>query len=140
MSRGSWVGWQTRRLKPAAVQGSQTDNWRANPEIAGGGVLVDHGRKKTAQKRGGGWSRTTLQDKLAISGKPALDVLALEEALTGLEELDGRKARIVELRVFGGLTNEEAGRVLGVSARTVEDDWYTARAWLLRELEKGEDA
>ena len=101
-------------------------------------VLVDHGRRRASKKRGGGWERTALEDTFALSGKPALDVLALEEALSRLQALDERKARVVELRFFGGLTNEEAGRVLDVSGRTVEDEWYAARAWLLRELERGE--
>lgn len=94
-------------------------------------VLVDHARRVKAEKRGGGWVRTTL------FGKPeSLDVdretlLALDEALDQLEE---RQRAVVEYRFFGGLTEEETAEVLGVSDRTVRRDWIKARAWLYRVL------
>jgi RNA polymerase sigma-70 factor (ECF subfamily) len=99
-------------------------------------VLVDHARRRKAAKRGGGAEREplTLHDGLADAGAPELDVLDLHAALEDLARLQERKARVVELRFFGGLTFEETGHVLGISPRTVEADWYLARAWLRREL------
>jgi RNA polymerase sigma factor (TIGR02999 family) len=97
-------------------------------------VLVEHARKKAAQKRGGDRRRVPLRDKLALSVKEDLDPLHLEEALSALENPDERKARVVELRFFGGLTCKEVASALGVSLRTVEKDWYVARAFLHREL------
>ena len=71
--------------------------------------------------------------------RQAADVVALDDALTGLAKLDGQQARIVELRFFGGLTVEETAAVLGVSAATVGRDWSMAKAWLSREMRRGED-
>lgn len=93
-------------------------------------ILVDHARAHQAQKRGGDAVRVTLSDTPAGVGRPDLDVLAVEEALQALAELDERKARVVELRFFGGLTETEAAHALGVSQTTVENDWRFARAWL----------
>ena len=101
-------------------------------------ILVEHARRRGALKRGGDRQRVPLQDTLALSGRATVDVLGLDEALGGLEQLDGRMARVVELRFFGGLNNEETAASLGVSVRTVENDWFAARAWLHRELKKGE--
>lgn len=120
-----------------SIEWQDREHFIATAALAMRRALVDHGRKKAAQKRGGGWDRTVLGDTLAMSGRSVLDVLELEEVLSRLQSFDERKARVVELRFFGGLTNDEAARVLGVSSRTVEDDWYGARAWLMRELEKG---
>ena len=97
-------------------------------------VLVEHARKRAARKRGGDRRRIPLRDTLVLSEKPDLDLLHLEEALCALENLDERKARVVELRFFSGLTCEEVASSLGVSLRTVEKDWYVARAFLHREL------
>jgi RNA polymerase sigma factor (TIGR02999 family) len=97
-------------------------------------VLVDHARGKKAAKRGGDAQRVTMVDAPAPLG-PALDVLDVDEALQELARLDARKARVVELRFFGGLTEQEAAHALGVSATTVEDDWRFARAWLHKRLE-----
>jgi RNA polymerase sigma factor (TIGR02999 family) len=93
-------------------------------------VLVDHARRHDAQKRGGAKERVTLSDDVGALGGTDLDVLALDEALTRLAALDPRKAQVVELRFFAGMTSKEAGAVLGVSETTAEDDWYMARAWL----------
>jgi len=97
-------------------------------------ILVDHARRRDAEKRGGEFARVTLSDTAATFGQPVLDLLALEEALTSLGALDERKARVVELRFFAGLTSKEAAEALGVSETTVEDDWALARAWLRRRL------
>jgi RNA polymerase sigma factor (TIGR02999 family) len=97
-------------------------------------ILVDHARKKQSKKRGGGMPRIELIDELCVSTRRDEDVLAIEEVLEKLAELDPRQARIVELRFYGGLTVEEVAEVLGVSKRTVESDWTMLRAWLRREL------
>jgi RNA polymerase sigma-70 factor (ECF subfamily) len=95
-------------------------------------VLVDHARRRAADKRGGQWQRVTLDPELG----PAHDVkiLRFEEILVRLTELDGRMARVVELRVFGGMTVKEIAHVLAVSPRTVDNDWGMARMWFTREL------
>ena len=97
-------------------------------------ILVDHARQKAAAKRGGGWDRITLDERLGIQAAPEVEVLHLEAALNRLGEMDSRMARIVELRVYGGLTAEEVALVLGVSRRTIQDDWRVAKMWLAREL------
>lgn len=94
-------------------------------------VLVDHARAKGAAKRGGGAVRTTLSN-LAVDGQDgALDVLALDDALTALAQRDARHAQVVELKFFVGMTSPEIARALDVSVATVERDWKKARAWLL---------
>ncbi len=97
-------------------------------------VLVDHARRRDAAKRGGHWHQVTLGDELSPSGAGPVDLLALDEALTKLGATDQRQGRVVELRIFGGLTNEEAASVIGMSPRTAAGDWRMARAWLRREL------
>ena len=98
-------------------------------------ILVDHARKRKADKRGGDWRRIELDTAHAgAEERSAIDLLALEDALVRLHDIDERQARVVELRYFGGLTVEETAHVLGVSPRTVESDWAMARAWLKREL------
>jgi len=103
-------------------------------------ILVDHARGRGRAKRGGGWNRVTLAEDAAPFAAGGLDgdeLLALDEAMQRLAELDERSARVVELRFFGGLTVPEVAHVLGVSTRTVEGDWTHARAWLNRELDRG---
>jgi RNA polymerase sigma factor (TIGR02999 family) len=101
-------------------------------------VLIDHARRRGADKRGGGWGRVTLSEAGSTPELDRVDVLALEEALDGLTALDERKARVVELRFLGGLSNEEVAHVLDVSVSTVEGDWRVAKAWLRRELSGGD--
>lgn len=98
-------------------------------------ILVDHARRKRRAKRGGGRARVALEAVDVPVGEGALDVLALDEALTRLSSLEPRLARTVELRYFGGLSVDEAAEVLGVGSATVKRDWSLARAWLRRELE-----
>ena len=103
-------------------------------------ILVDHARRQGTAKRGGGRHRVTLHEGLAAEDEGEVDVLALEEALVRLREVDERAARVVELRFFAGLEIEEAAEVLDVSAGTIKRDWRFAKAWLARELsESGED-
>ncbi len=97
-------------------------------------VLVDHARARSREKRGGNWRQIALDDAFYLSGTCELDALELDEALEKMRKLDERQCRIVELRLFGGLSNEESATALGVSLRTVERDWKMGRAWLRREL------
>ena len=85
-------------------------------------------------KRGGGAIKVTLEEPLAISNTSDREIIALEDALSRLETVDQQRARIVELRFFGGLSNEEASKVMGISTTTVQRQWAGARAWLYHEL------
>lgn len=96
-------------------------------------ILLDHARRHKAEKRGGG-RKATLEDGLAVTPDEQVDILALDEALTRLEAVDPRQARLVELRFFGGLNIEETAEALDVSPTTIKRDWRFARAWLRREL------
>ena len=97
-------------------------------------ILVDHARGRDAAKRGGADLRLTLDDATAAAPGRDLNVMALDEALTRLAELDPRQSRVVELRYFSGLSIEETAEVLGVSPATVKLDWSMAKAWLRREM------
>ena len=97
-------------------------------------VLVDHARRRRAGKRGGEGAAVTLYDDLALGEEDGTDALDLERVLTELAENDARKARVVELRFFAGLSIHETAQVLAMSPKTVEADWYMARAWLRRRL------
>jgi RNA polymerase sigma factor (TIGR02999 family) len=100
-------------------------------------ILVDFARARGYHKRGGGVQAATLEEAALVpDAGGGTDLVALDEALTALAELDPRQSRVVELRFFGGLTNEEAAEVLKVSEGTVRRDWSLARAWLHRELSK----
>jgi RNA polymerase sigma factor (TIGR02999 family) len=103
-------------------------------------VLVDHAREHQAAKRAGGWQRVTLDDGVPGATPRDADLLALDAALAELGELDPRRARLVELRYFGGLTLEETASALGVSEATVSREWQLARAWLHRRLAGGAPA
>lgn len=99
-------------------------------------ILVDHARARQTQKRGGKGLRVTLTpDSVSVPGMD-MDLLALDEALKQLSRLDERKARVVELRFFGGLTCAEVASEIGISPKTVEADWYFARAWLRDRLDE----
>lgn len=98
-------------------------------------ILVDHARTRKALKRGGGdLSALESLEIPIVDQRPTIDVVLLYRALDRLAELDGRQARIVELRFFGGLSVEETAGVLNTSPRTVKRDWQLARAWLRREM------
>jgi len=97
-------------------------------------VLVDHARTRGYQKRGGGARRVVLDEALVVSPGLSIEMLALDRALDQLAVADPRKARVIELRFFGGLTVEETAEALHVSTDTVKRDWRVARLWLVREL------
>ena len=100
-------------------------------------ILVDHARQKKSQKRGGEWNRVNLSTGI-LGSRPTVDFIVLDEALTDLASMDQRKADVVELRFFGGLTNAEAAERLDISPKTAEADWYFARAWLGKRLAENE--
>jgi RNA polymerase sigma-70 factor (ECF subfamily) len=97
-------------------------------------ILIERARARVAQKRGGHAVRVTLEDVLFATQGASVDVLALDEALQRLARLDERRARVVELRYFGGLSVEETAAALDLSPATVKRAWTLARAWLYREL------
>ncbi len=99
-------------------------------------ILVEHARKKGADKRGGSAIRLALDEAMLVAGAPDVDLLAVDEALEKMEAFDPQQAQIVELRFFSGLSVEETACVLGVSPRTVKRDWSVARAWLRREISR----
>ena len=97
-------------------------------------ILVDQARRRGRIKRGGGVITTTLDQEIVVSGQPTVDVIGIDEALTKLSQIDERKARIVELRFFGGLEVRETAAFLKISETTVMREWKLAKAWLHREL------
>lgn len=101
-------------------------------------ILVEHARARHAAKRGGHAPRVAIDDVDVPAAEVAdgLDIAALDDALTRLSAIDGRQARIVELRFFAGLTVEETAAVTGLSPRTVKRDWRMSRAWLRREMSR----
>jgi RNA polymerase sigma factor (TIGR02999 family) len=99
-------------------------------------ILIDHARARVAEKRGGVQQRVNLSSVEEWQPAPqSEDVLMLDEALSKLEQADGRAAKVVELRFFGGLREQEVADVLGVSVITVKRDWKVARAWLVDQLQ-----
>ena len=117
-------------------------NWRNRAQFFGIAaemmrrILVSHARGRQAQKRGGATPHITLDEGVAAAPQRDLNLLALDEALTRLEQLDPEKSRMVELRFFTGLSVEETAEVMGVSPRTIDRQWQTAKAWLYREIGK----
>jgi RNA polymerase sigma factor (TIGR02999 family) len=97
-------------------------------------ILVDYARKRSFAKRAGELRSVPLEEAVIVSPQRAAEVVALDDALSNLAELDPRKSQIIELRFFGGLSIEETAEVLGVSPGTVMRDWTLARAWLRREV------
>lgn len=97
-------------------------------------VLVDSARKRNYRKRGGGSHQITFTETLAVTAAEDTNVLALDEALNELARIDERKARVVEMRFFGGLSEKETAVALGVSPETARRDWRLAKSWLLRQL------
>jgi RNA polymerase sigma factor (TIGR02999 family) len=100
-------------------------------------ILVDVARRQRREKRGAGAVAVSLSNAADVIAPERTDLVALDDALQALTELDPRQAKVVELRFFGGLTHEEAALVLDVSPATVRRDWTLARAWLYRELNAG---
>ena len=99
-------------------------------------ILVSHAKRCNAEKRGGGQTVLTLDEAVSFLNTRDIEILALNEALERLAKLDERQTEIVELKFFGGLTNEETAEVLGISVSTVKREWEMARSWLYRELKK----
>lgn len=102
-------------------------------------ILVDHARKHLASKRGGKNLTLTLDEAVALPKKRELDLVALDDALNELTELDERQSRIVELRFFGGLSIEDSSQLLGISPATVKREWATARTWLYEQMSHDEE-
>lgn len=132
----------TALVHEAFLQLRERDEWEGKAHFlavaakAMRDILVDHLRRRGAQKRGGNgqWSRVTLQS-LASDGADDVDLIALHQALEDLAELDPRQAEIVEMRYFGGMTGQEIATAAGVSRNTVVRELKTAKAWLLRALD-----
>jgi len=101
-------------------------------------ILVDFARSRNYAKRGGGARQVPLDDAINVYEDPSAELIALDDALKSLAEIDRRKSQVVELKFFGGLSAEETAEALKVSPRTVEREWNLARAWLYREL-RGKD-
>jgi len=122
--------------------GAESVNWSNRAHFFGAAatairrILIDHARSRARRKRGGDRARAPLDEMLLVSPERDDRLLELNDALTRLADTAPQKARVVELRFFGGLTEEEVAEVLGVSTRTVTRDWRFARAWLHSELDE----
>ena len=103
-------------------------------------VLVDFARSRGYKKRGGGALQVSLDETMVITKERGEDLVALDEALSGLSELDERKGRVVEMRFFGGLSEKEIAEALAVSPETVRRDWRLAKSWLRRRLSETTNA
>jgi len=101
-------------------------------------ILVDHARARKTTKRGSGVATLPLEEPCVVSPEPDTDLVALDEALDGLAKHEPRRAKVVEMRFFGGLSVEETAAALGISEESVLRDWRLARVWLARELRHGD--
>lgn len=99
-------------------------------------ILVTHAVKKKTNKRGGEFVQVELDEAISFSGEGEIDFVELDEALNELEKFAPRQAKVVEMRFFGGLTNEEVASMLKLDERTIKRDWRTAKAWLFEKLKK----
>jgi RNA polymerase sigma factor (TIGR02999 family) len=97
-------------------------------------ILIDRARKRAAVKRGGDLQRVTLDERLGIGVDPDIEIFELDNAMNQLARMDERMARVVELRIFGGMNVKEIAHVFGVTRRTIQNDWKVARMWLIHEL------
>lgn len=119
---------------------SENRNWQNRAHFFGVAaramrhILVDYARSKQSRKRGGWQEKITLDETFISSSQPSDEMILLDDAMKQLAALDERKSRVVELKYFGGLTNEEIAEVLKISPETVKRDWRFSRTWLLREL------
>jgi RNA polymerase sigma factor (TIGR02999 family) len=100
-------------------------------------ILVDYARRHQASKRGSGVCALALEDAVVLPQRKSIDVVALDDALTALAEIDPRQSRVVELRFFAGLSLQETSEAMGIATATVQRDWTAARAWLHREISRG---
>lgn len=103
-------------------------------------ILLDHARGRLRAKRGGGAWHIPLDEAAFVTGERSAELVALDDALKELAKHDPRKSRLVELRFFGGLTNQEVAEVTGLTLRTVEREWRKARAWLYQAVSRSEQA
>ena len=128
--------WHVGQGEPATLVNPATEEPIAscNSDGIDFGAVLDHARGVGRQKRGDRAKRITLADELGAVGSQGIDLVELDDSLTRLASLNARHARVVELRVLGGLTIDETAAVLGVSHTTVEGDWFMAKAWLRSEL------
>ena len=123
----------------------RTANWQSRSHFFGIAaqlmrrILIDHARGQLREKRGGGKANLPLKADLAFSPEHSEELVGLDEALDRLSVLDPRQSKVVELRVFGGLSVKEASEFLGVSPKTVKRDWVVAKAWLHAELRRGDE-
>jgi RNA polymerase sigma factor (TIGR02999 family) len=101
-------------------------------------ILIEHARAQACSKRGGGIRRVNLDETLMISAESDPEIVRVDEALEELAKFDSRKAQVVEMRYFGGLTSGEIASVLGISPQSVNRDWSLAKAWLVREMTRQE--
>lgn len=121
--------------------GNQSISWQSRSHFYGIAartmrqILVDYARKRKSQKRGSGKTDFSLDDTQIVAGESDEQILALDEALKKLENVEERSSKIVELRYFSGLTIEETAELLNISAATVKRDWQFAKAWLYREIQ-----
>lgn len=99
-------------------------------------ILVDHARNRCASKRGGNVYKVSLDEAEGQTAATDVDIIALDDALKELAGMDPQQSRVVELKFFAGLSNEDAAEVLKISSSTVKRDWNTARVWLYRELDR----
>jgi RNA polymerase sigma factor (TIGR02999 family) len=97
-------------------------------------ILIDHSRRKQADKKGGKWGREPLYQAAELMEEVSFDLLDLDSALTRMAKIDQRMAQVVELRFFGGLSVEQTAKVLGISKTTVKREWVVARTWLKQNI------
>ena len=118
------------------AQGASEEHFVALASRAMRRVLIDHARSKKSDKRGGGWERIEIDSTLAPNESEGaqVDLLRLDDALSQLAEIAPRQAQIVELRFFGGVSNERAAEILDISTPTLQRDWRVAQAWLFAKL------
>lgn len=126
------------------IAAGQDQNWQNREHFFGVAakamrhILVDYAKSKHRYKRGGWQNRVTFAEDAMVSSARSEEIVALDDALNQLEDLDERKVRVVEMKFFGGLTVEEISDILKISPETVKRDWSFSKTWLLRELSKGE--
>ncbi len=130
-------------LRLASLDGMKWENrshFYAISAITMRRILVDHAREIAAEKRGGGYERITFENLLIADEKKAVDLIELDDALSRLAKIEPRKAQIVEMIFFGGLSQKEIADLLEINEKTVQRDWKFAKLWLYRELNLGKDA
>jgi RNA polymerase sigma factor (TIGR02999 family) len=125
------------RMVERSGDAENEQHFRALAARAMRNILIDHARRRGAAKRGAGWLQVTLDRSITEAAERQVDLIALDEAMKELGELNERKARVVEMRFFGGMSTAEAARALDIAPKTAEADWYHARAWLLSRLGEG---